>query len=132
MYKKLKPYLTDDLLFTSILLCCVGLVSFMLGRYSVLEGREPQAATVLLATSPTIQGPVVDAGSSTKSGVTAPPRLDVATQSEMPYVASKSSTKYHLVTCPGAKRIKEENKIFFSTSEEAMAAGYTPAANCPF
>lgn len=47
------------------------------------------------------------------------------------YVGSKGGTKYHLPTCSGAKRIKEENKVWFSTKEEAMAAGYTPAANCP-
>lgn len=50
--------------------------------------------------------------------------------SEAGYVASKSGTKYHLPWCSGAKRIKEENKIWFATKEAAEAAGYTPAANC--
>ncbi|HYF29320.1 MAG TPA: Ada metal-binding domain-containing protein [Candidatus Paceibacterota bacterium] len=47
------------------------------------------------------------------------------------YVASKSGTKYHLPSCSGAKRIKEENKVWFATKEAAEAAGYAPAANCP-
>ena len=47
------------------------------------------------------------------------------------YVASKSGAKYHLPWCAGAKRIKEENKVWFDTEEAAIAAGYTPAANCP-
>lgn len=47
------------------------------------------------------------------------------------YVASKSGTKYHLPTCSGTKRIKEENKVWFETKEQAVAAGYGPAANCP-
>jgi len=47
------------------------------------------------------------------------------------YVASKTGTKYHLPTCSGAKRINEENKVWFSSTEEAKAAGYTPATNCP-
>lgn len=47
------------------------------------------------------------------------------------YVASKNSDKYHLATCPGAQRIKEENKIWFISKEEAQKAGLTPAANCP-
>lgn len=47
------------------------------------------------------------------------------------YVASVSGSKYHLPECSGAKRIKEENKIWFSSKEEAGKMGYTPAANCP-
>ncbi|HWH16295.1 MAG TPA: hypothetical protein VNU25_01790 [Candidatus Paceibacterota bacterium] len=47
------------------------------------------------------------------------------------YVASKNGTKYYLPSCGGSKRIKEENKIWFDTKEEAESAGYGPAANCP-
>lgn len=47
------------------------------------------------------------------------------------YVGSRSGTKYHLPSCPGAGRIKEENKVWFQSAEEARANGYTPAANCP-
>lgn len=46
------------------------------------------------------------------------------------YVASKSGKKYHLPWCPGVKQIKEENKIWFKTKEEAERAGYGPASNC--
>lgn len=46
------------------------------------------------------------------------------------YLASKNGTKFYLPECSGAKRIKEENKIWFYTKEEAMAAGFGPAANC--
>ena len=46
------------------------------------------------------------------------------------YVASKNGTKYHLPWCGSAKQIKEENKVWFTTKEEAEAAGYTPASNC--
>lgn len=46
------------------------------------------------------------------------------------YVGSKNSNVYHLPDCPGAKRIKEENKRCFSSKEEAEKAGYRPAKNC--
>jgi hypothetical protein len=46
------------------------------------------------------------------------------------YVASKSGTKYYLPSCSGAKRIKEENKVWFQTKEEAEKAGYGPASGC--
>ena len=47
------------------------------------------------------------------------------------YMASKNGTKYYLPSCGSAKRIKEENRIWFGTKDEAEAAGYAPAANCP-
>ena len=49
---------------------------------------------------------------------------------EFRVVASKNGSKYHFLWCSGAKQIKEENKIYFNSEEEAVAAGYTLAANC--
>lgn len=46
------------------------------------------------------------------------------------YVASKTGTKYYLPWCGTAKRIKDENKVWFGTKAEAEAAGYEPASNC--
>ena len=46
------------------------------------------------------------------------------------YVGSKNSNKYHLPDCPGALRIKEENKIWFSSKAEAENLGYIQADNC--
>jgi hypothetical protein len=45
-------------------------------------------------------------------------------------VASRNSDKYHLPWCGGARSIKEENKIWFSSESEAQSAGYTKAGNC--
>ncbi len=47
------------------------------------------------------------------------------------YVASKNGKSYHLPWCPGARSIKEENKIWFNSKEEAARAGFKPAGNCP-
>jgi len=45
------------------------------------------------------------------------------------FVASKSGAKYHPTeNCQWADRIKPENRIFFSTEEEAQAAGYEPSS----
>lgn len=46
------------------------------------------------------------------------------------YVASKTGSKYYLPSCAAAKRIKDENKVWFATKELAAAAGYQPATNC--
>lgn len=45
-------------------------------------------------------------------------------------VASKSGTKYYYLWCSGVSKIKEKNKIYFKTIEEAKSAGLTPATNC--
>ena len=46
-------------------------------------------------------------------------------------VGSSNSRKYHYPWCPGARRIKEGNLIWFASKAEAEKAGYTAAANCP-
>lgn len=45
-------------------------------------------------------------------------------------VASVNSDKYHYKYCPGAKRIKEKNKIYFENASEAIGAGFVLANNC--
>ncbi|MBX4197718.1 hypothetical protein KW782_00080 [Candidatus Parcubacteria bacterium] len=47
------------------------------------------------------------------------------------YVASKNGKAYYLVTCTGAKRILDKNKVFFETREAAERAGFQAAKNCP-
>lgn len=44
------------------------------------------------------------------------------------FVGSKNSNKYHLSTCAVAKRIKAENKVCFSSKEDAEKRGYV--ASC--
>ena len=46
------------------------------------------------------------------------------------FVASKNSNKYHLATCQWAQKIKPENKICFSSAEEAQKRGYQGAKCC--
>lgn len=45
-------------------------------------------------------------------------------------VASIHSDKFHFERCSSASRIKEENKIYFASAEEAIQAGFTLAGNC--
>lgn len=46
------------------------------------------------------------------------------------FVASKNSNKYHLATCQFAQKIKPENKICFSSADEAIKRGYQGAKCC--
>lgn len=45
-------------------------------------------------------------------------------------VVSKNSDKYHYSWCSGAKRIKPENQIWFTSTAEAESSGYVLAGNC--
>lgn len=119
--EKCKSFLDSRDLFTATLIILVGLGSFGLGRLSAQEAsRSPLR----------IEYPgdhAEESASSVKSPVLASPALPLG---EGKYVASKTGTRYYLPTCDGAKRIKEENKVWFKTKEDAERAGLTPAANC--
>lgn len=93
----------------------VSVASFGLGRLSVLRlpHESLQIAYPPEARAEAAEGMV--AGAVVESGQ---------------YVASKSGSKYHFPWCAGAQAIKEENKVWFASKEEAEAAGYGPAANC--
>lgn len=43
---------------------------------------------------------------------------------------SINGTKFYYDNCSGGKSIKNENRIWFETIAEAIAAGYTQATNC--
>lgn len=104
----------------------LGALSFGLGRLSAygqtgpqvtLCGTAPLAPTTITAN--VLQGiqpaPIPATSNPTNAGT---------------YVASKNGSAYHFPWCSGAQRIREENKIWFATKEEAEAAGYRPASNC--
>ena len=139
MFEKLKWWMANDTIFGAILLVLVGISSFGLGRLSVLNTADvplagPRVQLIASSTPPT---PLVSSSSPEKAAVVRQSAAALESVTPLlvvpagPYVASKSGTKYHLVTCPGAKQIKPANKIFFATAAEAAAAGYSPASNCP-
>jgi len=50
--------------------------------------------------------------------------------SEQQFVGSKNSDVYHIPSCGYAGRIKSENKIWFSSSQDARNHGYRPCKVC--
>lgn len=46
------------------------------------------------------------------------------------YFGNKNSKKYHKSSCDGAKNMKEKNKVYFESEQEALDNGYTPCQNC--
>ncbi len=50
--------------------------------------------------------------------------------SEFPYVGNKNSKKFHHYYCGSVDDMKEKNKVFFLTREDAVEAGYVPCKRC--
>lgn len=91
-----------------LIIITVGLTSFGLGRLSAQQEQVPAVKVLYdntLNTQPTLNlnGTVV---------------------------ASKKGSKYHYPWCSGAQTMNEKNKIWFDSTADAQAAGYTPAGNC--
>ena len=78
----------------------------------------------------TITGAQADVYSAVSHKNPTPLKNTQAQVIDRPVVVSKNSDKYHFTWCSGAKRIKEENKIWFENEVAAQAVGYTKAGNC--
>ncbi len=113
----LKENQNDLILFVGVIL--VSLISFGAGRFTSPAVVSPEPIVIEQNNPNQEQSYVGGEGKGTLI-----PNAGL-------YVASASGSKYHLPECSGAKRIKEENKIWFNSKEEAEKLGYTPAANCP-
>lgn len=112
--KKIKDIALTQSVYLTLVIVLVALASFGLGRRSIEESVRPVGSSASVTKSLE-----KDEGS------------DEVTSDSTYYVASKNGEAYHLPFCSGAKRISDTNLIKFSTKEEAEAAGYRPAANCP-
>lgn len=106
------------LVFCMVLIAIIG---FRLGRFDA----QRQVPIKIMGDANVYQAPT-----------TSNPVQNVNTTPTQPQdlrvVASKasSSKKYHFTWCPGAKKIKEANKLWFDNESLAQKAGYTLAGNC--
>lgn len=109
-------------LFIAVLIFLVGLGSFGLGRLSVIW---PQKDPIAITDS------AINAGEEASLPPPAVSSAAISASVQGKYVASKSGAYYHLPWCAGALRIKEANRIWFQTKQEAESKGLKPASNCP-
>ncbi len=109
--------------FVVILIVLVGLISFGLGKLSALEktsavvGTHNEINTVATA---------LESSNLPIKSVSTPKAI--VENSEGMVFASKSGTRYYYPDC--SSRVKEENKIWFNSIEEAEATGRTLASGC--
>lgn len=102
---------------------CIGLIavtSYNLGKIQAFKKTPIEVGEADIFNSLT-----AEAGQTPATSSPSVPR-------DQRVVASKKSDSkvYHFTWCSGAKRIKEENKLWFETEAAAQVAGYTLAGNC--
>ncbi len=128
---KIKSFLKENQrdLYLAALVFLVSVASFGLGRLSAIW---PQKEPITIENH---ESGIMNQGTLSSERQRANQSLDssfkIPDSSRGNFVASRNGSSYHLPDCPGAKQIKAENKIWFSTVEEARKAGYKPAGNCP-
>ena len=112
---------------TTILYLCiivgVGISSFGLGRLSVNDRIVKGNDIRVLNDNQSLSGD--QNNSLSENSIT-----QSEGQREKRYVASKNGKMYYSLGCSGAKRIKPENEVWFSTSEEAEKSGYQLSSMC--
>ena len=120
-------------LFIIVIIILVGAASFGLGRLSSIEKKKTPIAVYNVnqeVLAGILKGQVEGAG---EGGASADSRAALSTSSTVSkglVFASKSGKKYYYPWCSGADRVKEANKVWFATIEQAKSAGYTPAVGC--
>lgn len=136
MIEKLKSLIQNDQVFYSFLIILVGITSFGLGRLSAEESTIALSTARVELIEPVVFDQttqdrieqIIPQNKSTDSIISS---KEVTGQtSAIVVVGSRTGARYHLPSCPGAKQIKPENLVTFSSVKQAEAAGYTPAANC--
>ena len=125
-----KRITSDDIIFISLIVI-IAFTAFNFGRLSmprsISETMRFESATVgeiFNDTKIDIETDTIDIQRGEQ--LVTPAHIDFRV-----VVSKKSkSMKYHFMWCSGAKRINEENKLWFENETTAQAAGYSLAGNC--
>ena len=120
------PDLPKDI-FVLLVIFLVGAGAYALGREGALSEKRGAELRIVSSAEKSTVGATDDARALSAPSPQA--EVEVASPQGM-YVGSRGGTTYHLPWCAGAKRIKEENKVWFASKEEAVGKGYKPATNC--
>ncbi len=102
----------------------ISIISFNLGKINALH------KTPLTITEGQNQNQKADIYSASVKTNTTPKQNTAPVDNRVVVSKASSSKKYHHVWCASVSKIKEENKLWFNSSEEAEKAGYTLAGNC--
>jgi len=131
--EKIKQFLESekgkDILIVLIVIL-VGLASFELGRLS----KENSSNALKIAYPGQQEANIITGAENSSNGQisdTTSPNPDSNTNSSgKNFFASRKGKKYYSVDCSAGKTIKDTNKVYFSTREEAEKAGYELSSAC--
>ena len=116
----------------------ISLGSFFLGRNSTTNNTTSQVSIIGA-------GGVVNQNNSSKYTKTTPYTQNDSSNNMMGdsntiadtniyvkgnYLASRRGKKYYPIDCPASQNIKESNRIYFKTANEAESKGYTLSTSC--
>ncbi|MDO8660194.1 MAG: hypothetical protein Q7K54_06410 [Candidatus Parcubacteria bacterium] len=131
--EKIKHFIESDKgkdILIVLIVILVGLGSFELGRLSKEsadegikikysdQNQENAENSILLENSD---------NSSKTANIISTTNLNSA---EKNFFASNRGSKYYSLGCSAGKNIKQENRIYFATGEEAQKAGYALSSAC--
>ncbi len=120
--EKIKYYLASDGVrdvYISLVIILVAISAFGLGRLSKANLDGPGVV---------IQYPIGNQNSSFSKTTAASNNVPDVFETDI--FASKNGTRYYFSSCSGAGKIKEENKVWFSTEAQAQAAGFIKSSTC--
>lgn len=103
-----------------IIVILVGLGSFELGRLSKGNGTSGIKIEYTEETS----GQEANVASAIENTEI------IQNSSRKSFFASNKGNKYYPVGCSAGKTLKQENRIYFATKEEAERAGYSLSSSC--
>ncbi len=102
-----------------IIVILVGLASFELGRLS--KENDSSGIKIEYPSRNTTQAANV---------VSSAENAKVPENIGKTFFASSRGTKYYSIGCSAGKNLKQENRVYFETREEAEKAGYALSAMC--
>jgi len=124
--EKIKLFITsekgNDILIV-IIIILVALGSFELGRLS----KESTSQGIKIEYKGQLEA--INQSANVVSTVTDVGRLEVNSSGKN-FFASNRGSKYYSISCSAGKTIKQENRVWFGTGEEAERAGYTLSSSC--
>lgn len=125
--KRLSGWIKTEELFLAATIVLVAAISFGLGRLSKIREEKTPITIENVGTSTEI---TTNASNKNVTEKMLEQNFGNISQSQKIFVASKNGKKYYYAWCDSAQKIKESNRVWFFTKEEAEKAGYEPAANC--
>lgn len=137
--EKIKQFIETDKgrdVATVFIIVLVSIGSFGLGRLSTNQSSEANISVTESSLASVISALADVRDVATESTVQETEEIVQKTEPKKiiktpkNFFASSRGSKYYHLGCSGGKTLKEENKIWFASKEEAETAGYELSTSC--